>query len=201
MNSVSTFSSASDGHDRILSLWSVTPGVGWAVDVQTVARACHVADALQTPIRPTGDTQLAALELQLWSSRASGGRQLDDVATSTASCAEIAWAVASAASGRLAVPRQRMASVEGLLNATYLGCAHAHLLCRLLQRQVLHALDLGNRYDLGVPQSKGTRSRAARRRAKAVLMCTDPVSRDHSPSGRRRSPGTAPFASSPGGRS
>ena len=129
-------------------------GVGWAVDVQTVARACHVADALQAPVRPTGDTQLAALELQLWSSRASGERQLDDVATSTASCAEIAWAVAIAASCRRA-PRQRMTSVEGLLNATYLGCAHAHLLCRLLQRQVLHALDLGNRYDLGGATEQG----------------------------------------------
>ena len=78
-----------------------------------------------------------------------------------------------------------MTSVEGLLNTTHstlvthLGCAHAQLLCRLLQRQVLHALDLGNRHDLGVPQSTGTRSRAARRRAKAVLMCTDPGSRDH----------------------
>jgi hypothetical protein len=131
-------------------------GVGWAVDVQTVARACHVADALQTPVRPTGDTQLAALELQLWSSRASGGRQLDDVATWTASCAEIALAVASAASGRLAVPRQRMASVEGLLNATYLGCAHAQLLCRLLQRQVLHALDLGQGHGLCVQACRKT---------------------------------------------
>ena len=135
-------------------------GVGWAMDVQTVACACHVADALQAPVRPTGDAPLAALELQLWSSRASGGRQLDEVATSTASCAGIAWAVASDASGRRA-PRQRMTSVEGLLNTTHstlvthLGCAHAQLLCRLLQRQVLHALDLGNRHDLGVPQSTG----------------------------------------------
>ena len=48
-----------------------------------------------------------------------------------------------------------MTSVEGLLNTahstlvTHLGCAHTQLLCRLLQRQVLHALDLGSRHDLG----------------------------------------------------